>query len=64
MLAQDRSVKDEIILFDSGASRHMSPHRHKFVSYETITPKPIHAADSHVFKAIGRGDMYITVPNG
>ncbi|EIW56712.1 uncharacterized protein TRAVEDRAFT_103859, partial [Trametes versicolor FP-101664 SS1] len=50
-------------LFDSGATRHMSPHRHRFVSYEPIPPKPIQAADKHVFKAVGKGDMYVTLPN-
>ncbi len=63
MLAQEQ-LEDEVILFDSGASRHMSPYRHLFVTYQRIPERPINAADNHVFKAVGRGDMYITVPNG
>ncbi|TFK77917.1 hypothetical protein K466DRAFT_442192, partial [Polyporus arcularius HHB13444] len=52
-----------IIWFDSGATRHMSPHRHHFVRYTAITPKVIHAADQHTFKAVGKGDMYVDLPN-
>jgi transposase InsO family protein len=54
----------ETELYDSGASRHMSPYRHKFISYIDIEPKTITAADSGTFQAIGRGDMHIEVPNG
>ncbi|OSC97353.1 hypothetical protein PYCCODRAFT_1334683, partial [Trametes coccinea BRFM310] len=53
-----------IILFDSGATKHMSCHRERFVSYAEIPPRTIHAADNHTFKAIGRGDMCIDLPNG
>ncbi|KAI0691720.1 hypothetical protein C8Q76DRAFT_634397, partial [Earliella scabrosa] len=62
MLANDPSVADEIILFDSGATRHMSPHRHRFVSYMPISSKPIHAADQSVFQAVGKGDMFVELP--
>src|SRR5712671_8007599 len=51
-------------LYDSGASRHMTPHRDKFVTYQRIGPRPIVAADKGVFYAIGKGDMCIQVPNG
>jgi hypothetical protein len=51
-------------LYDSGASRHMSPYRHLFLNFEPITPKSITAADKGTFTAIGRGDIKITVPNG
>ncbi|TBU53637.1 hypothetical protein BD310DRAFT_782608, partial [Dichomitus squalens] len=27
-------------------------------------PKTIQAADNHTFRGVGRGDMFITVPNG
>ncbi|KAI0349161.1 hypothetical protein OH77DRAFT_1415495, partial [Trametes cingulata] len=64
MLAQDLSVKDEVILFDSGATRHMSSYRHNFINYVPIPPRSIHAADNHVFQAVGKGDMYIDLPNG
>ncbi|TBU51042.1 hypothetical protein BD310DRAFT_835490, partial [Dichomitus squalens] len=64
MLAEEPVARDRTILFDSGATRHMSPHRDLFISYEAITPKAVQAADDHTFRGVGRGDMYITVPNG
>lgn len=64
MLAEEPSARDRTILFDSGATRHMSPHRDLFVNYKTIAPKTIQAADNHTFRGVGRGDMFITVPNG
>ena len=54
----------ETELYDSGASRHMSPFRDRFVSYRTITPRAITAADKRVFYAIGEGDLRVEVPNG
>jgi len=51
-------------LYDSGTSRHMTPHRDKFITYQRIGPRPIVAADKGVFYAIGKGDMRIQVPNG
>jgi transposase InsO family protein len=54
----------EVELYDSGASRHMSPFRHRFTNYRTIPPRPITAANKRVFYAIGTGDLQIDVPNG
>ena len=51
-------------LYDSGASRHMSPLREQFVSYREIAPRAIAAADKRVFYAVGCGDLRIEVPNG
>ncbi|KAI0739284.1 hypothetical protein C8Q80DRAFT_1065817, partial [Daedaleopsis nitida] len=51
-------------LFDSGATRHMSPLRHRFVTYEAIPLRDIHAADAHTFRTVGQGDMYVDLPNG
>ena len=50
-------------LYDSGASRHMSPYHHHFTSYHPITPHPIHTADKCQFFVIGRGNVKINVPN-
>jgi gag-polypeptide of LTR copia-type len=36
----------EAELYDSGASRHISPFQHRFVTYQPITPRPISAADN------------------
>ena len=44
-------------LYDSGCSRHMSAYKHLFTSFQTIEPKPICAADQHVFNAIGKGNI-------
>ncbi len=57
-----RGVKSE--LYNSGASCHMSPFQHHFVSYHSIDPRPITAADKQVFYAVGLGDLQIEVPNG
>lgn len=55
----------DAMLLDSGASRHMSPHRDRFTNYQPINPpRDIQAADNHSFQAIGKGDMLIMLPNG
>ena len=65
MLANSNTLAGvETELYDSGASRHMSSYRHKFVNYIDIELRTITAADSGTFQAIGRGDMHIEVPNG
>ena len=51
-------------LYDSGCSRHMSSYKHLFTDFQPIEPKPIRAADQHVFNAIGKGNIRITIPNG
>jgi hypothetical protein len=51
-------------LYDSGVSRHMSPLRNHFITYQEIPPCPITAADKRVFYAIGAGDVVIDIPNG
>jgi hypothetical protein len=51
-------------LYDSGASRHLSPYREQFINYVPIPPKPIMAADKCTFNVIERGDIYIEIPNG
>ena len=51
-------------LYDSGASRHMSPYRDHFENYTPIAPKSITAADKRYFQAIGKGDLRIKIPNG
>ena len=54
----------EIELYDSGASRHMSPFRHRFLNYRSTAPRAITAANKRIFYAIGTGDLQIDVPNG
>ncbi|KIN99231.1 hypothetical protein M404DRAFT_30658 [Pisolithus tinctorius Marx 270] len=54
---------EETILFDSGASCHMSSYHSKFLDYKPIIPKPITAADNHTFHAIGKGNLTISLSN-
>jgi transposase InsO family protein len=54
----------EAELYDSGASRHMSPFQHRFTNLRSIPPRPITAANNRVFYATGMGDLQIDVPNG
>jgi hypothetical protein len=42
----------------------MSSYRHCFINFVEIKAKPITAADKRTFNAIGKGDMYLEVPNG
>ena len=51
-------------LFDSSASRHMSPFWSRFMNYKEIEPRPIQAADKRIFHAVGLGDLKIEVPKG
>ncbi|KAF8150857.1 hypothetical protein B0H34DRAFT_665837, partial [Crassisporium funariophilum] len=50
-------------LYDSGASRHMTPFRHRLLNYTKIPNRPITAADKRVFHAVGKGDLRVKVPN-
>ena len=54
----------DIDLYDSGASRHMSGFRHRFMKFVKIDPKPITAADRRSFSAVGKGDIWVYLPNG
>ena len=54
----------DIDLYDSGATHHMSGFRHRFLNFVEIVPKPISTADKQTFSAMGKGDMYINIPNG
>jgi len=44
-------------LYDSGASRHMTPFCHHLINFTHITSRPITATNKRVFHAIGKGDM-------
>ena len=63
MLAETGSTC-ETELYDSGATRHMSPYRHKFISFIPIQKKILTAADGGHFEAVGKGDMRVSMPNG
>ena len=50
--------------YDSGASRHMSPYRHKFTIFRGAEPRSIAAADERTVYAIRMGDPRSQIPNG
>ena len=51
-------------IFNLGASRHMSPFRKSFITFEPIDARTIIAVNKHIFHATGMGDVEIQVPNG
>jgi len=53
-----------MVLFDSGASCHMSSYHDHFTNFKSIVPKAITAVDKHTFEAIRKGDLTILIPNG
>ena len=64
VLADSVSQTMETKLFDSGASRHMSPYKQKSINYFPIQKRVLTAADGGTFDAIGKGDMHVFLPNG
>jgi hypothetical protein len=54
----------DVDLYDSGVSCHMSGFCHCFVNFVKIPPKPIITADRRSFSAVGRGDIWVYLPNG
>ena len=54
---------EHIELYDSGASRHISPFKEDFIAYWHTSPRSITAADSCIFNAVGVGDLWIDIPN-
>ena len=65
--ADDTGSKDpteQVEVYDSGATCHMSPYIDAFTNFEFIKPKPISTADNRTFEAVGKGDIHIRIPNG
>ena len=42
----------------------MIPSHHRLINFQPIQPQGILAADKKHFEAIGKGDMFVQVPNG
>lgn len=63
-LFADAYLKTE--LYDSGASRHMSPYLEDFVNYTPLQPGKlaVSLADDTVLPAAGHGTLRIKIPNG
>ncbi|KAJ7079346.1 hypothetical protein C8R44DRAFT_533268, partial [Mycena epipterygia] len=51
-------------IYDSGATQHMTPSQHRLTNYQAIALRGIVAADNKRLEALGKGDMYVQVPNG
>jgi hypothetical protein len=51
-------------IIDCGATRHFTPNRSDLVNFISIEPKPIKAANGHILKATGKGDLRVILPMG
>jgi len=49
-------------IIDCGATRHFTPNRSDLVNFISIEPKPIKAANGHILKATGKGDLKVILP--
>ncbi|GBE90151.1 hypothetical protein SCP_1801750 [Sparassis crispa] len=58
----DGNIRIEV--YDSSATRHISPYRDTFTAFEATPPKPITAVDGRAFHATGQGTVALKVPNG
>ena len=60
---EERPTRTE--LYDSGATRHISPYRDDFITYRTLDPPLfLNAANGQQFPAVGMGSMVVSAPNG
>jgi hypothetical protein len=50
-------------IYDSGASRHITPCKERLLNYQSIAPRDFKSADDGKFQAIGKGDMLLKVPS-
>ena len=57
-------VTKQTFIFDSGASDHISSNREAFTNFKSIPLHPISIADNHILRAIGKGDITISIQNG
>jgi transposase InsO family protein len=48
-------------IMDSGATKHMTPHRAAFHTYEVISPRNVHMGDDSIVQAIGMGTIVVEV---
>jgi hypothetical protein len=59
----DETRSAEIDLYDSGTTWHMSGFLYRFFNYVETEPVPIVTADKWIFEALGKGDIYVYLPN-
>jgi hypothetical protein len=56
--------RTRVELYDSGATRHISPYKSDFTSYAPLSPPVyLNTANQQRFPAVGRGTLVIQVPN-
>jgi hypothetical protein len=48
-------------IMDSGATKHMTPHRATFDMYEVIPTRNVHMGDDSIVEAIGMGSILVEV---
>jgi hypothetical protein len=51
-------------IIDCGTTCHFTPNRSDLVNFVSIEPKPIKAANGHILKATGKGDLRVILPMG
>lgn len=54
----------EVVIYDFGASSHMTPYRHKFIEFKPIPPHQILTVNAGTFTVTGIGKIKVLVPNG
>ncbi|KAL5478633.1 hypothetical protein ACEPAI_2819 [Sanghuangporus weigelae] len=52
------------VIIDSGSTRHLSPNKSDFISFRTVPPKLLRAANRQPFHTVGEGTIEIELPNG
>jgi hypothetical protein len=65
--SMDEQMADDtprVEIFNSGTTRHISPYRDDFLTFNEIPAKPLRAANQGSFSAVGVGEIVIDVPNG
>ncbi len=62
-LSVDPSKSEDNNLYDSGASKHISPFKEQFQMYQKISCYPIKVASNHTLNAIGISSIYINITN-
>jgi hypothetical protein len=61
----DENNQVRVKLYDSGATRHITPYKSDFTSYlPLVSPIFLNSANQQKFPAIGRGTLTVRVPNG
>ena len=59
----DETRSAKVDLYNSGTTRHMTGFYHCLLNYIDVDPIPIKTDDKRTFQAMGKGDMYIYLPN-